>query len=152
MKSFLSDCFYYMHPILRNILGIILGIFIGGLVNGYIIKYGPQIFPLPDGVTVLNEDTLKNHIHLFKPQHFLTPWLAHALGTFIGSLVTAIFTRKLISTLIIGLIFFIGGLIMVNMLHPPIWFNILDLMLAYFPMSYLAYLLVPRKIIYNERI
>jgi hypothetical protein len=48
-------------------------------------------------------------------------------------------THKLIIAVVIGLAFLAGGTIMVLSLPSPIWFNALDLIVAYLPMSYLGY-------------
>jgi len=78
---------------------------------------------------------------LMQPQHFLFPFLAHALGTFLGALVVARFatSRQLQLALIIGALFFVGGLRMVMEFPSPMWFDALDLGLAYFPMAYIGY-------------
>jgi hypothetical protein len=38
-----------------------------------------------------------------------------------------------------------GGIIMVSTLSSPLWFTLLDLILAYMPMAYLGALLVKKK-------
>jgi len=39
----------------------------------------------------------------------------------------------------IGALFFLGGIGAVVMIGGPMWFNVLDLTAAYFPMAYAAY-------------
>jgi hypothetical protein len=48
-------------------------------------------------------------------------------------------------SLIIGSLFFVGGLQMVMELPSPMWFNVLDLGLAYFPMVWLGHRLGFKK-------
>jgi uncharacterized membrane protein YgdD (TMEM256/DUF423 family) len=76
-----------------------------------------------------------------QPMNLLFPFLAHAVGTLVGALIVARFaaTRQLQISLIIGALFFVGGLQMVMELPSPIWFNVIDLGLAYFPMAWLGY-------------
>lgn len=129
-----------MPPILRNILALLAGLLLGSLVNGGLIGISGQIIPPPEGVDVTTETGLKAGIHLFEPRHFIFPFLAHALGTFAGALTTVLIAadRKMNLAMIIGLLFFIGGVMMVYLLPAPMWFNITDLVLAYFPMAFLA--------------
>lgn len=136
-----------MHPILRNILGFIAGLFIGSMVNMGLIMISGSIIPLPDGVDNSTEEGLKAGMHLFEPKHFIFPFLAHALGTFVGALVTALIagSHKIKLGILIGLFFLAGGIYMVILLPAPLWFNLLDLSLAYLPMAYLGARLVTRK-------
>lgn len=136
-----------MHPILRNILALLAGLLSGSLVNGGLIGISGQVIPPPEGVDVTTEAGLKAGIHLFEPRHFIFPFLAHALGTFAGALITVLIAahRKMSLAMIIGLLFFIGGVMMVYLLPAPMWFNITDLVLAYFPMAFLAARIGSRK-------
>lgn len=135
-----------MNPILRNILAVILGLVLGSLVNGALIAVSGHVIPAPAGVDLTTEEGLKAGMHLFKPINFLFPFLAHALGTLVGSFITAKIAanRKLLFAMIIGLAFFIGGIMTIFMLPSPIWFSIVDATLAYFPMAYLGYLLAKK--------
>lgn len=129
-----------MRPIIRNILAVIVGLVAGSAVNMGIIMISGSIIPPPEGVDNTTVEGLKAGIHLFQPKHFLFPFLAHAIGTFVGALLTAIIAanRKMLFALIIGLFFLVGGIANVLMLPSPIWFTIVDLVGAYIPMAYLA--------------
>ena len=129
-----------MSPVLKNIIAIILGIIIGGAVNMALIMISPSIIPIPEGVDNTTTEGLKAGMHLFQPKHFIMPFLAHALGTFIGALFAARIagTHKMSYALVIGFFFLIGGIMMVSMLPAPMWFNITDLVLAYIPMAWLG--------------
>ncbi len=128
-----------MNPIIRNILALIAGVAIGSLLNGMLITFGHNLISLPAGVSN-TEAGLKAGIHLFEPKHFLFPFLAHALGTFVGAFITALTAanRKMLFAMIIGVLFLIGGAMMVQMLPAPMWFNITDLVLAYIPMAWIG--------------
>jgi hypothetical protein len=129
-----------MHPIVRNILAVIAGAVIGSLVNGSLIMMSSFIIPPPNGADVTTEEGLKAAMHLFEPKHFIMPFLAHAIGTLIGAVVAVAIAanNKMKMAIIVGVLFLMGGIANVLMLPAPMWFNILDLVAAYFPMAYLA--------------
>ena len=129
-----------MNKTVRNILAVIAGAVVGSLVNMGIIMVSGSIIPPPEGVDNTTVEGLKAGIHLFLPKHFLFPFLAHALGTFVGALLTAFIAtnRKLLFAMIIGVFFLAGGIGNVLMLPSPLWFTLVDLIGAYFPMAFLA--------------
>ena len=129
-----------MKPIVKNILAIIIGLFAGGAINMSLIMLSSYIIPPPEGTNLLTTEGLKASMHLMQPKHFIMPFLAHALGTFAGSLIAAIIAGKNNIRIAIGISiwFMIGGLINIIMLPSPLWFTILDLAGAYLPMGFLA--------------
>ncbi|MBI1265925.1 MAG: hypothetical protein GC193_00700 [Cryomorphaceae bacterium] len=133
--------------IFRNIAAILIGLFVGSLVNGGIIGISGNIIPLPDGYDSTTIEGMKSTIHLLEAKHYTMPFLAHALGTFVGALLAALIagTRKMTFALVIGGVFLIGGVYMVTVLPAPMWFNAADLLLAYIPMAYIGGKLVIRN-------
>ena len=129
-----------MNPLVKNILAVILGLIIGSIVNMGIIMISGSIIPPPQDADITTMEGLKSTMHLFEPKHFIFPFLAHALGTFIGAIIAAIIaaTHKTKLALAIGVFFLIGGIANVIMLPSPIWFAILDLGAAYIPMGFVA--------------
>lgn len=129
-----------MNPILRNVLAVITGLIVGSAVNMLLVTLGPSVVPPPEGADVTTMEGLRASMHLFQPQHFIMPFLAHALGTFAGALVCALIAvkHKIVLALVIGLFFLIGGIINVVSLPAPAWFSIADLLLAYIPMAWLG--------------
>ena len=129
-----------MHPILRNILTVIAGIVVGSLVNMGLINISSSVIPLPEGVEMSTPEGLKAGVHLFEPKHFIFPFLAHALGTLTGAFVAAKLAanNKMKFALGLGVFFLIGGITAVYMIPAPMWFNILDLVVAYIPMAWLG--------------
>ncbi len=129
-----------MNPILKNIIAVIAGFLCGSLLNGGIIMISASVIPPPNGAHVTTMEGLKASMHLFEPKHFLMPFLAHALGTFVG----AFFAAKLAANhqlkfaLGIGILFLAGGITNVILLPSPLWFSVLDIAGAYIPMAYLA--------------
>jgi hypothetical protein len=136
-----------MNPIVKNILAVIIGIVAGSAVNIGIIMISGSIIPPPEGVDNTTMEGLKAGLHLFQPKHFLFPFLAHALGTFVGALLAAIIAanRKLLFAMVIGVFFLAGGIANILMLPSPTWFTIVDLVGAYLPMAFFAAKLVPVK-------
>lgn len=136
-----------MNAVLRNILAVILGLFIGGVVNMGIITISGDIVPLPQGVNPSDMESIRAAMGEFQPRHFLMPFLAHALGTLVGALITALVgsNRKMFLALVVGVFFLIGGIINTFMLPVPIWFVVVDLVLAYLPMAWLGAALGSRK-------
>ena len=133
-----------MNPTVQNILAVVTGIIIGSVVNMGIVMISSSIIPPPEGVDASNMESLAANMHLFTPKHFIFPFLAHALGTFFGALISARIAthRKIIFALTIGVIFLIGGISSIFMLPSPTWFNILDLSAAYIPMGWIAWKIV----------
>lgn len=129
-----------MNPTLKNALSLIAGIALGSVVNGLILQAGMAIIPPPAGFDMDTPEGLNAAFAVMETKHFITPFLAHAIGTFVGAFITVRFAannKKTFAYTISGL-FFLGGLYMVLILNAPLWFNITDLVLAYFPMGWLA--------------
>ncbi len=129
-----------MKPWIRTLVAVLIGLLVGGAVNMGLIMIGGKVIAPPAGADVETMDGLKAAMHLFEPKHFLFPFLAHALGTLVGAIVAAmIATRhKLRHALVIGVVFLAGGIAMVITLPAPMWFNALDLVVAYIPMAWLG--------------
>ena len=136
-----------MKPIVKNILAVIVGLVAGSAVNMGIIVISGSIIPPPEGVDNTTMEGLKAGMHLFQPKHFLFPFLAHAIGTFVGALLTAIIAanHKMLFAIVIGVFFLAGGIANVLMLPSPTWFTIVDLVGAYLPVAYFSGKLVQGK-------
>ena len=106
-----------------------------------------MLIPPPDGVDVMDADSIAASIHLFEPKHFVFPFLAHALGTFVGALVAYVTARSNAFTfaVVVGVLFLFGGILNSFAIPAPTWFVVLDIVAAYIPMSVLG-ILVGRKI------
>lgn len=133
--------------IIRSILAIVIGLVAGMLANMGLVTLSPMIIAPPENVDVTTTEGLQSSIHLFQPKHFIMPFLAHALGTFIGALVAmkiAQSNEKSIA-LFFGVFFLMAGISAVAMIPAPTWFNAIDLTLAYIPMSLLAWYLNGKK-------
>lgn len=135
-----------MNAILRNVAAVILGFFLGSVVNMALITVSPRIIPPPAGVDVSNVASMKASMHLYEAKHFLFPFLAHALGAFVGAFVAFLVagSRRAAFAYGIGALFFAGGITACFLIPAPAWFMALDLLAAYFPMAWLAVLLARR--------
>jgi len=124
---------------LRIILGLILGLLIGAVVNGSIIHLGTMLFPYPKGVDVTTKEGL-NAFRELPVKFYIFPFLAHAIGTLSGCLTALLFLKDKFQWVIYGIayLFFVGGVVAVDMINAPVWFDLLDLSLAYLPMGWLA--------------
>jgi hypothetical protein len=129
-----------MNPIIKNIFAVLAGVFVGSAVNMGLILLGGKLVTAPLGVDVTTTEGLKAGMHLFKPINFLFPFLAHALGTFVGSMATYKFaaTHNFSLAMIIGFMFLVGGIMSVFMLPSPLWYTLVDLLFAYLPMAFLG--------------
>ena len=135
-----------MPKFLRIILSVLLGIVAGSCVNMGLIMLSGHVIPPPAGADVSTMEGLKAALPLFGPQHFLFPFLAHALGTVAGAFVAARLAlgKTAVSAYVVGGFFLIGGIANVAMLPAPLWFNALDL-LAYLPAAWLGHRLATKQ-------
>lgn len=127
--------------ILRNILGVLSGVIVGSIVNMGIIILGGIVFPLPENIDQTDPEWLSKSIHLFETKHFIAPFAAHAIGTVVGVIVAVLIavSRKKMIAMIIGVVFLAGGIMMVVQIDAPLWFESIDLSIAYIPMALLGY-------------
>ena len=125
---------------IRGIAAAILGLLAGGAVNMGLILAGSTIIPAPEGVDVTNAESIAAGMHLFGPQHFVTPFVAHAVGTLVGALTAHVIAASYRDQLayFVGALSFAGGVAAARMIPAPVWFIAADLVLAYFPMALLA--------------
>jgi len=129
-----------MLNLLRIALALIFGIAIGGGVNMALIILGPTLIAPPPGVDMASAEGLRASMHLLEPRHFLMPFLAHAVGTFVGALAGSVIavSHRSIVAYAIGTVFLCGGIAASFMIPAPTWFIVLDLAAAYLPMAWLG--------------
>ena len=104
------------------------------------IVAGDQIFPKDISLDVMNAIN-------WDVKFFIFPFFAHALGTLAGAFIATKIASKYKKTfaLLIGVLFLIGGTMMVFMISAPLWFIILDLTVAYIPMGWLGWLIAKKR-------
>ncbi len=129
-----------MNPILRNILSFLAGLVGGSVVNMALINVSSSIIPPPEGADVTTYEGLKASMYLFGPEHFIFPFLAHALGTLAGAFLASklVVSHKAAFGIGVSVFFLIGGIANAVMLPAPNWFITLDLVVAYLPMGWLG--------------
>jgi hypothetical protein len=132
---------------LRLLIAVILGFVAGSAVNMGLILVSGRVIPPPAGADVATTEGLRASMHLFEPRHFIFPFLAHAMGTFVGAVVGMLLApeRSAIAPYTIGGLFFLGGCASVFMLPAPALFSAIDLLFAYFPAAWAATWLVSSR-------
>jgi hypothetical protein len=136
----------FLH-ILKRTTVIFIAIFSGAMLNGAIINISNKVISPPKGFDLKTMEGLQAAMPHMGPEHFVFPFLAHALGTLIAAILISRFltSQQLIFSMMAGILFLMGGVSMVVMLPTtPIWFVLLDLIVAYVPMAYLGYRLGKR--------
>ncbi len=136
-----------MHPSLRLVLFVIVGFIGGSVANMLVLQVGTFIVPPPPGTNVNTSEGLNASMALMAPLNFLFPFLAHAVGTLVGSYVATRWGKPgfLLPAMVVATLFLLGGIIMVMLVpNTPTWFAALDLVCAYLPMGYLAYVVAKR--------
>jgi len=133
--------------IVRNIIAVIAGWMIGSFVNMSLIEMGANFYPI-EGVMPGDLEALADAIPNLSGEFFIFPFLGHALGTLVGAtfagMIAATHKMKFIWT--IGILFFVGGVMVSFMLPAPIWFIVVDLVFAYIPMAWIAGKLVNKMV------
>lgn len=125
---------------IRNIIAVIVGIVAGALVNMGIVTFGPMLVPPPAGADLTTAEGIAAAMPLMEAKHFLVPFAAHALGSFVGALVAALIavSHKMGIALGIGAFTMLGGIYMTYILPAPFWFVAVDLIFAYIPTAWIA--------------
>lgn len=129
-----------MNPIIKNILAVIAGAVVGSMVNMSLIMLGHALVPPPEGIDLMNPESIAANMHLFESKHFIFPLIAHAAGTLVGAMLAykIAASHKMQMAFVVGGLFLIGGIVNVFSLNAPMWFNVVDLIAAYIPMAWLA--------------
>lgn len=130
-----------MHPLLRKTIAVIAGLLVGSVINSGVLHIGLKMITPPEGADMSTPEGFASSMHLWTPLHFLTPFLAHAIGTFAGALIASMIAGQnaLRTALIIAIVFLTGGTYMVFVVPSPVWFTLVDLCLAYLPMAWLGW-------------
>jgi len=126
---------------------VVAGAVVGGMVNMGLIVAGSQLLPPPPGVDINDVASIDAHIAEYSVAQLLAPFFAHALGTLVGAFVAALVAplRRLRVALAIAVLFLAGGIMAVSMIpSAPLWFDALDLVVAYVPMALLGARLAAR--------
>jgi hypothetical protein len=131
---------------LRLVAAVLLGLILGSVVNMGLIMLGTTVIPPLAGADVTTVEGLKASMHLLEARHFAFPFLAHALGTLVGVFVASLLApgKSTTPAYVVGGLFLLGGIANVVMLPAPVWFSVVDLVLAYLPAAWLGQALAAR--------
>ena len=136
-----------MNTTVKNILITLIAAVAGATLNGFLIANSAALIAPPLGADLTTEEGLMAAMPLMQPKHYLMPFLAHALGTLLSAIIVSKYAteRKRSRAMLMGFLFLAGGIYMVRLLPSPMWFNLVDLGLAYLPMAYLGYIITGGK-------
>jgi hypothetical protein len=128
-----------MNPIIRNILAVIAGWFGGSVVNMGLIRLGHKLLPI-SGVDPNDMSEYAAVMPTLDFKYFIFPFLAHALGTLVGAAIAGLIVakHKMKFAFGIGGLFLLGGIMVNYMLPGPVWFAVVDIVLAYIPMAWIG--------------
>ena len=128
-----------MRVFLRIILSLVLGILSGSAINILLIIAGQNIITAPSSFNPMNAQD-------WTISFFIFPFLAHSLGTLVGSFVAAKASKNyhISISLMVGLWFLAGGIYMTTIIPAPAWFEMLDIIICYIPMAYIGWKLNKR--------
>lgn len=132
-----------------GVCAVLAGALAGGMVNMGLIYAGAALMPPPPGVDVNDVASIDAHIGEYSVAQLLAPFVAHALGTLVGAFVACRIastpTSRWVAALVIGALNLLGGIMAVQMIpSAPLWFDVLDLVVAYIPMALLGARLAKR--------
>lgn len=128
-----------MNPTLRNIIAVVAGWIGGSIVNMGLVQTGSYLLPI-EGIDPNDMDALAKVLPTLSYEYFIFPFLAHALGTLAGAVIAAWIAanRKMTFAFVIGGFFLVGGIVVNYMLPGPVWFAVLDILVAYIPMAWIG--------------
>lgn len=128
-----------MKPIFKNIMAVVLGWLGGSVINMGLIQTGHLLFPI-SGIDPDDMGALAAVMPTLGTEYFIFPFLAHALGTLVGAFLAGIIAanHKMAFSLSIGGLFLVGGILVNYMLPGPLWFAIVDILIAYIPMAWIG--------------
>ena len=129
-----------MNSIIKNILALIGGGLVGMVANMGLIITGNELIPFSDNINPM--DAMN-----WELKYFIFPFLAHAIGTLVGAFIVARYTASyhMVLSLSVGVFFLIGGISMVFIMPAPLWFIVVDLLLAYIPMGWLGWKIIGKN-------
>ena len=132
---------------MKAFLLFMVSVLLGAVFNSMILNIGMEIIPPPTGYDMNNPNDLSKAMSVMETRHFLFPFLSHAIGTLVAVVIYTYFikSKRKIAPILIASIFFSGGLYMVLILPAPLWFELLDLTLCFFPMAAIGYTITKRK-------
>ena len=129
-----------MKIFLKIIFSLLLGVFTGSAVNILLIILGSYIVTAPESFDPMNAQDWTIILFIF-------PFLAHSLGTLVGSFAAAKVSKNyhISISLMVGVWFLAGGIYMTTIIPAPVWFEVSDLIICYIPMAWLGWILSKKR-------
>lgn len=108
---------------LRNIGAVIAGLLVGMVVNLLFIQLNLQFFPLPDGVSMSDQEAFKDAVAEQPAAAWIGVILAHLGQAFVGGWVAARLgaSKPVLLAMIVGVLSLAGGVANAIMLATPAW-------------------------------
>jgi hypothetical protein len=124
--------------LLIHVLKWLVALLVGMVVNGAVVTLGMEVFPL-EGLDLSTPEGAAMSAPRMGPEHFIFPWLAHAMGTAVGAFLAVAWIQTKGRRMWgwgIGAAFWAGGLWMAFLVPAPGWFLVADLGFAYLPVAW----------------
>lgn len=109
---------------MRNAGAVIVGLVVGMMVNMALVMLNAYVlFPMPEGMDMMDPDQLNTYIVTLPPQAFITIIAAHLGQSFVGGWVAARLgsSHPIRLAMIVGVISLIGGILNAMEIHAPSW-------------------------------
>lgn len=131
----------------KKILFVVLGIVLASVVVALIEGLSHQIYPVPEGLDTTDIDALKAYIESgMEVGAMLFVVLAHALGSFAGSIFSAkMCQNSLACGVSVGVVMMLFGIVNMFIFPHPVWMQVLDIC-VYIPSAYIG-----AKLIINNK-
>jgi hypothetical protein len=125
--------------IIKGCLAVILGIIAGSVINAGLILLGNALFGAPEGLDLLDAESVKAHADKLTTANFVSTLFAHQLGTLVGAFVGAKIApvSKMMFSIGIGVWFLGCGIYASTLIPAPVWFIIADFVL-YIPFAFIG--------------
>jgi hypothetical protein len=113
--------------ILRNIVAVLIGVIVGGTINMLIGILNVQIFPLPQGMSLMtiadDPEALEAWINSLPQTAFILVLVAHLSQAFFGGYVAAFISKRNVMcvAMVIGALSLVGGLMNMAQVPAPLW-------------------------------
>jgi hypothetical protein len=125
--------------IIKGVLAIIIGIIAGSVINAGLIFLCNVIFGAPEGMDLLDAESVKTHADKLTTANFAGTLLAHQLGALVGAFVAAKIAPagKMMFSIAIGVWFLLCGIYASTLIPAPTWYIIADFVL-YIPFAFIG--------------
>lgn len=108
---------------LRNIAAVLAGLIVGMIVNMLLVQINTLIFPLPEGVNMMDSEQMRSAIRQMPPASWIGVFIAHLGQAFVGAWLAAKIgkSHQMVLAMIVGVLALLGGIANALMLATPAW-------------------------------